>query len=387
MMKIHFRFLLAVILLVQPKPSFAEDYVRFCVGSRETCYKVLKKEVEKFPDSLLALVSSGRIPSETYFKMEQTFSEETQKFKKRAIPHYVLNRIDGKVFGGIVRWIETGSISGIPEDKKDIALEDADYLGLFELVEALNEVAESNVAKFIRIFGGVYTIGSPSSEENRETDERLHNVTLNSYEISETAVTQESYVLITGTNPSYFKEQKYCPESFKEIEVNKMKIPACSDHPVETVSWDEAKQYVKRLSDQDSKFTYSLPTEAQLEVAFRGGSTTAHVSGDGLTLGDYVWYSANSGGQTHSVKSRVPNAYGIYRSSVLEWVSDWYSESYQGGLGIDPTGAFWGPLRVARGGGWDSKPKHCRSAYRCSLSPGKKWDSLGFRLTRKPRSP
>jgi formylglycine-generating enzyme required for sulfatase activity len=208
---------------------------------------------------------------------------------------------------------------------------------------------------------------------------------LSQFYIMDAAVTQESYARLTGTNPSKFKESKYCPKSFKEIDVNGKKIPVCADHPVEQVSWDDAKVFVQLMNKNDPNHTYNLPTEAQLEVAFRGGTKTAYVSGrdDDKGLGDYVWYSANSGSQTHPVKSiKFSNKFGIYRSSVWEWAQDWYEGSYASSTGLDPQGPTSGSGRVLRGGGWRSVAACCRSAGRSDDSPGSRGDDLGFRLVR-----
>ena len=134
---------------------------------------------------------------------------------------------------------------------------------------------------------------------------------------------------VMGTNPSEFKEKKYCPDSFKMINVNGNSISVCADHPVETVNWKDAVRFAERMSENDWRYKYSLPTEAQLEVAFRGGTTTAYVTGedDDTNLGDYVWYRDNSNSQTHPVESKLPNIFGIYRSSVWEWAHDWFSEN------------------------------------------------------------
>ena len=129
--------------------------------------------------------------------------------------------------------------------------------------------------RFVLIACGNYQIGSPNTEADRYDDERLHGITLSAFEIMESSVTQEQYAMKMGKNPSYFKEDdKPGRASFKIIEVNGNKIPVWSDHPVENVTWFEAKAYAEVLSKDDPRYNYLLPTEAQLEVAFRGGSNS-----------------------------------------------------------------------------------------------------------------
>jgi formylglycine-generating enzyme required for sulfatase activity len=171
--------------------------------------------------------------------------------------------------------------------------------------------------------------------------------------------------------------------SFKEIEVNGQKIAVCADHPVEQVSYDDAIEFAGRMNELDPGHTYSLPTEAQLEVAFRGGTKSAYVTGkdDKEGLGDYVWHSDNSNRQTHGVKSKQANKYGIYRS-VLEWAKDWYGANYADFTGLDPQGPATGFRRVTHGSSWNYWAGYHRSASRGSLPPGYRSANLGFRLVR-----
>lgn len=260
------------------------------------------------------------------------------------------------------------------------------WVVLLLILDFFNAYAEGD---FVTIPAGVYKIGSPETETNHRSNERLHSVKLSAYDIEEVAVTQEQYARVTGTNPSKFKDSKDCPGSFKIIQINQNKIPVCSDYPVENVNWDDAMRYAGLVSESDSKYIYRLPTEAQQEVAFRGGTSTAFFSGnDESGIGDYLWYSGNAAKQTHPVKSKRPNAFGIYRSSVWEWSNDWYNENYQGSEGLNPQGPSTGLRRVLRGGGWMRDAEHSRSARRAhdSQELRNELGSLGFRLVRIARS-
>lgn len=234
-------------------------------------------------------------------------------------------------------------------------------------------------AQFVTIPGGKYMIGSPDSEADHMSRERQHEVELSEFSIMNAAVTQYDYAMAMGKNPSRFKEVKHCPDSFREIEVDGVKIEICADHPVEKVSLDDAQAYAARRGEIDSSHTYSLPTEAQIEVAYRGGTLTAHVSGgDERDLAKYVWYSANARGQTHPVRSTQKNLMGVHRSSVWEWTKDRFSEAYEGSTGKDPSGTH----RVFRGCGWRSVAAYCRSAFRYPIRHDFRDDDLGFRLVR-----
>jgi len=217
---------------------------------------------------------------------------------------------------------------------------------------------------FVRIPGGDYEIGSPDTEADHQSDERLHRVTLSPFWIMETVVTQDQYAKKMGKNPSFNQTGQ-------------------TDLPVENITWLQAEAYAKALSKDDPKYNYHLVSEAQLEVAFRGGTKTAYVSGDDESgLGDYVWYDKNAEGQTHSVKSKLANGYGIHRGSVREWTGDWYDKNYIGSEGLDPKGPTSGSYRVIRGGGFYADAWLCRSACRYYRSPGDYDSGFGFRLVR-----
>jgi len=81
-------------------------------------------------------------------------------------------------------------------------------------------------------------------------------------------------------------------------------------------------------------------------------------------LGDTAWYDENSGGKTHPVGSKLPNAWGLYdmHGNVYEWCQDWYGD-YPSGSVTDPSGATSSSIRVSRGGSWLITAGYCRSAH------------------------
>jgi formylglycine-generating enzyme required for sulfatase activity len=100
-------------------------------------------------------------------------------------------------------------------------------------------------------------------------------------------------------------------------------------------------------------------------------------------LGDYAWYSSNSGSQTHPVGQKKANPWGLYdmHGNVWEWVQDEWHNGYDGA----PTdGSAWesgdGAVRVFRGGSWSNRARNCRSAFRARIDPRDRFDFLGFRL-------
>jgi formylglycine-generating enzyme required for sulfatase activity len=221
--------------------------------------------------------------------------------------------------------------------------------------------------KLVLIRPGKFMMGSPDSEQGRASDEGpQHEVTISKpFYIGVTEVTQAQYEAVMGTNPSANKGPT---------------------NPVENVSWDEAVEFCRRLSEKTRKI-FSLPTEAEWEYACRAGTQTRFSFGDsGSVLGDYAWYTSNSGGKTHPVGLKKPNPWGLYdmHGNVLEWCADWYG-SYSSGPSTDPQGATSGNDRVIRGGSWRGDgPVYMRCARRLSGDPKARYYSHGFRCAMTP---
>jgi formylglycine-generating enzyme required for sulfatase activity len=158
-------------------------------------------------------------------------------------------------------------------------------------------------------------------------------------------------------------------------------------YPVEQVSWEDAVEFCKKLSDlpEEKKAgrKYRLPTEAEWEYACRAGSKAAYSFGENSkTLGDYSWFGGNSGPQPHPVGEKKANAWGLYdmHGNVWEWCSDWYDE-YPKGAVSDPSGPSEGSFRVFRGGGWSAGAAYCRSAGRSGGVPSFRFSGDGgFRV-------
>ncbi len=210
---------------------------------------------------------------------------------------------------------------------------------------------------FVWIPAGEFDMGSPESEENRDSDEVFHHVKLTKgFWALETEVTQALYQEGMGANPSCFKGD---------------------DLPVESVSWDDASKFCKELTTRlPTELKASLPTEAQWEYACRAGTKTAYWYGDVADISKMNY----DGGKMKPVKSYDPNPWGLYdmHGNVWEWCFDYYegcpSET------IDPQGPSYASSRVDRGGGWDIHGRGCRSAFRDGYSSDLRIIYLGFRF-------
>lgn len=216
--------------------------------------------------------------------------------------------------------------------------------------------------EFVWIPSGKFSMGSPYSESERDSDEGpLHEVSITKgFWMGKTEVTQAQWEKAMSGNPSNFRG---------------------GDRPVERVNWSEATEFCRILSHKTGQ-SYSLPTEAQWEYACRAGTATAYSFGDDASsLQDYGWYEGNSGKQTHPVAQKLPNPWGLYdmHGNVWEWCQDLYSEDY---YVKEPTGSSPGIFRVLRGGSWSYGARLCRSANRDHEAPLGRGSYDGFRLVR-----
>jgi formylglycine-generating enzyme required for sulfatase activity len=235
------------------------------------------------------------------------------------------------------------------------------------------EVGGGPAMRFALIPAGRFLMGSPPSEVGRVEDERQHEVIISRpFYMGVTAVTQGQYQAVMGNNPSEFTGEK---------------------NPVETVSWDDATVFCRRLSER-SGCKVRLPTEAEWEYACRAGTSTPFYTGQVLprdTANYYTGYffPSNRAGKSRPkvlpVGSFRPNAWGLcdMHGSVLEWCNDRYGD-YPSGPVRDPEGSDSGASRVLRGGSWYDIPRCCRSAYRICCAPVARIDHVGFRCVQDP---
>lgn len=241
---------------------------------------------------------------------------------------------------------------------------------------------------------GTFQMGSTINDD----EQPVHSVTLTSFYMDSTEVTQADYVALMGVNPSDFTDN--------------------SQWPVKNLSWFDAALYCNARSKRDNRDTvyvysgvtgipgnrctdlinltidlskngYRLPTEAQWEYACRAGTTTEFYWGDDESddptgvPSQYSWNYSNASWVTHIVAQKVPNAFKLYdmTGNVSEWCNDWY-EPYSIDAQNNPSGPATGTARVLRGGAWNTpgNPIGCLgSASRESNTPDAINQRYGFR--------
>ena len=237
-------------------------------------------------------------------------------------------------------------------------------IGVFSLTPLASQapVRNASVMEFVSIPPGEFQMGCSPEDGPCYSDEKpMHTVRISrSFELGKYEVTQAQWKAVTGKSPSRFRGD---------------------NRPVETVSWDDVQEFLKKQNSRNDGYAYRMPTEAEWEYAARAGRRGAPGS-----LETLAWLDQNSGNQTHDVGQKLPNAWGLYDmfGNVWEWVEDWYEEGYYAqSSGMDPHGPAKGVRRVLRGGSWIYLPKYSRASVRFFNIPSLHYDDLGFRCARE----
>ncbi len=230
--------------------------------------------------------------------------------------------------------------------------------------------------KMITVVGGTFTMGADGSD-SYDNERPAHQVTLSSYSIGETEVTQALWQAVMGSNPSYYNRNG-------NSEVGSYHFGDYGtdlQRPVEYVSWNDCQTFITKLN-QLTGANFRLPTEAEWEYAARGGNKSKGYKYSGSnSVSDVAWHKYNSGAQTHPVAAKAPNELGLYDMSgnVFEWCQDWH-ERYSSDAQTNPTGPTTGSDRVGRGGDLSGDTKGCRVTYRFHWGVDIHGNNLGFRL-------
>ena len=233
------------------------------------------------------------------------------------------------------------------------------------------------------------------------SDEIQHQVKLaHKFDIQRAEVTQHQFNNVMGYNPASFT--------------------SCGGTcPVESVTWHQAAAYCDGLSARvgltacyacsgsgatvtcapAAAFSgakiytcpgFRLPTEAEWEYAYRAGTVTSFYNGESPScpskdpLADKIaWYYYNSSQKPHPVRTKAPNAWGLYdmAGNVREWCHDGYT-GYPTSPVTNPCGPAPPATRVIRGGSWNSVGIELRAANRKYPAITYKSNTLGLRCVR-----
>ena len=219
--------------------------------------------------------------------------------------------------------------------------------------------------------GGTFWMGAQSADPNGQNydseadncEQPVHNVTVSTFYIGETEVTQALWKAVMGTNPSYWQADYL---------------------PVHEISWNDVQEFVRKLNSLTGR-NFRLPTEAEWEYAAKGGNkSNGYKYAGSNSIGSVAWYFDNSGRHTNAVKCKLPNELGLFDmiGNVREWCSDMYDD-YSSGTQTNPnpqSTSKSNSLRVLRGSSHDDNARGCRVSTRYRYYPDQGGLNNGFRL-------
>ncbi|MBP0009514.1 MULTISPECIES: SUMF1/EgtB/PvdO family nonheme iron enzyme [unclassified Roseofilum] len=218
--------------------------------------------------------------------------------------------------------------------------------------------------ELVYVEGGTFQMGGTKHDNEKP----IHAVTVPEFRMGKYPITQAQYEAVMGTNPSHFKVEG-------------------ANRPVECVSWDDAQEFCKKLSEL-IKQPVRLPSEAEWEYAARGGNRSQDYEYAGSNNLDEVgWYEGNSGNKTHPVGGKKANELGICDMSGNVW--EWCADEWHGNYTNAPNdGSIWSNSdegnsnknRLLRGGSWLNHSAYCRSRYRVSAAADSRRRLYGFRV-------
>jgi formylglycine-generating enzyme required for sulfatase activity len=168
--------------------------------------------------------------------------------------------------------------------------------------------------------------------------------------------------------------------------------------PVIMVSWNDAEEYTRWLSDQTGQ-RYRLPSESEWEYFARAGEEGEWPGGSPASVCRYgniagaetgFRWQHDACGDGHALGttpagSFMANSFGLYDTvgNVQEWTADCMNLSY---LDAPVDGSAWGrgicSSHMTRGGSWITGSKEIRLPARFNLKNGDRNDFTGFRVVR-----
>ncbi len=265
--------------------------------------------------------------------------------------------------------------------------------------------------EMVAVPGGTFMLGSPPSEQGRESDEGPQmRVTIQPFAVGRFEVTRAQYAAFvreTGraiSNGCWTTNNAGTWEYLRGASWQSPGFDQTGDHPVVCVGWEDAQAYVTWINGKVSGDPYRLLSESEWEYAARAGTTTRFWWGDGerdlcfhANSGDQAarsrfssWTAAVSCNDGHVFTAPVgfsgrESRFGLadMPGNVWEWTQDCYNSTYD----LTPTYGAANTTgscsdRVIRGGSWGSGPLVLRSALRSGDSPTNRYSILGFRLSR-----
>ena len=220
---------------------------------------------------------------------------------------------------------------------------------------------------YVKVPGGTFTMGS---DEGPKDSRPAHSVTLNSFKMKTTLVTQAEWKDVMGSAfPAKMKGDSL---------------------PVYNMTFSQVTNFCNKLSEKENLIPcydakcncdysangYRLPTEAEWEYAARSFAD--------IPLKSCAWYKDNSDDRIQPVAQKEENALGLFDmlGNVYEWVND-YWDDYSSSAQTNPHGPSSGDERVIRGGSFKSTESNCTVFARNMAEEDDTSQPIGFRVVKK----
>ena len=289
---------------------------------------------------------------------KDTATDKSSEPKRNSKKWWVIG-IGAAVLCGVIALVAVNS--GNEQQAQESASEQSEVQSEPVAVEGSKTFTANGVDfTMVLVNGGTFQMGSTTGDSDEKP---VHSVTLSSYYIGQTEVTQALWKAVMGSNPC--------------------KYDIGDNRPVQNVSWNDCQTFIQKLNQLTGE-RFRLPTEAEWEYAAKGGNRSKGYTYSGSNSIDNVaWYTDNSSRESHPVATKAPNELGIYdmTGNVWEWCQDWEGD-YSSSAQSNPSGPSSGFFRVLRGGCWDNNATDCRTANRYRGTPTSAGILLGLRLAR-----
>ncbi|GAA5314851.1 MAG: SUMF1/EgtB/PvdO family nonheme iron enzyme [Candidatus Pelagadaptatus aseana] len=249
-------------------------------------------------------------------------------------------------------------------------------LSFTTLAETAKQTAEATVfsdaqikqlmQQMVRVESGTFTMGS-DEEQAHAREKPAHQVTLDSFYIGKTEVTQQLFERVMGWNVSYHP---------------------CAECPVNNISWMNIHAFLNKLNQATGK-NFRLPTEAEWAFAAKGGNQSRGYAYSGSdNIDEVAWYAGNADRKSHPVGLKKPNELGLYDMMGNLWefcLDDMNQRLYSNQPRVNPMFDAGKPvkakaMKVTRGGGYEFDAEESKIYRRDGATSNVRMPDIGFRL-------
>nr|BDT29831.1 formylglycine-generating enzyme family protein [Bacteriovorax sp. HI3] len=219
-------------------------------------------------------------------------------------------------------------------------------------------------AEWVKIPKGKNILGSNKLQPGYFPDEAEFTYENKSeFTLQASPVTQMQWTQIMGSNPSRFKQRFFCPESIQIFG----SVEMCPDNPVENISANDVQDFITILALTFPELKTRLPDQNEWEFAARGQAQTIFWFGSNFDdVAKNCWEEIGAKGQTHPVKSKPLNPFGLSDTCGNVWQLTKNKNGYS-----------------LKGGSWTGGPRILRPATKTGIAADGRFINVGFRLIKE----